>query len=400
MHILHGSVRHVALQQTINAAKKIAHTLGITRVTDITRLDAIGMPVFASIRPEGRVLCVHNGKGASSKEAEVGAYMEAIEFACADPLNSDIYAYKKKYRDICSHLPQDVELTDFCFRVGRSCQLDDEVYCVRALDLISKTEIDLPEELFFLPSMTSSQNMIYGFTTNGLASGNTVLEASVHAICEIIERDTLTFEKIIDNSKFVDCTKIPKDLAYLCESVQNAGLEISLRYLENEFGVPVFKAYIFEERSDSYCSAVHGCGAHPFKSIAASRAITEAIQSRLTAIHGGRDDLIGQYHNYEKIEARSDLYNRLKKQHFSRQNWTDYDDIPCSSADVRTIDGLWKLLTSKLTDNGFNHIYQVTHHERNGIAVVKLAIPKMEHFEAKAKRIGPRLWSKIQSQVM
>jgi ribosomal protein S12 methylthiotransferase accessory factor len=37
--------------------------LGISRVTDITAMDRLGLPVFASIRPRGLALCVNAGKG-------------------------------------------------------------------------------------------------------------------------------------------------------------------------------------------------------------------------------------------------------------------------------------------------------------------------------------------------
>ena len=62
--------------------------LGISRVTDSTRLDRIGIPVFSSIRPSAAEasLCVHAGKGTTTTEARTGALMEAIEFAFSDPI--------------------------------------------------------------------------------------------------------------------------------------------------------------------------------------------------------------------------------------------------------------------------------------------------------------------------
>ena len=57
--------------------------LGISRVTDITRLDRLGLPVFASIRPRGLSLRVHAGKGFTA----VDARDETIE----DP--ADAFAY-------------------------------------------------------------------------------------------------------------------------------------------------------------------------------------------------------------------------------------------------------------------------------------------------------------------
>src|SRR5262249_22585260 len=84
---LSSSLRTTPLAVTLARARARARALGITRVTDVTRLDRVGVPVYASIRPTAAPgsLCVNAGKGLHAQEAEVGAYMEAIEFALAEP---------------------------------------------------------------------------------------------------------------------------------------------------------------------------------------------------------------------------------------------------------------------------------------------------------------------------
>jgi ribosomal protein S12 methylthiotransferase accessory factor len=86
MHRLSSSLRRRSAEETLRIiANDIAPQLGITRVTDTTWLDRIGIPVFASIRPDALKgsLCVNAGKGLRSVEAKIGAYMEAIEFSLA-----------------------------------------------------------------------------------------------------------------------------------------------------------------------------------------------------------------------------------------------------------------------------------------------------------------------------
>src|SRR4026208_582474 len=80
-----SSVREVKIATTLKRAKQFSRNLGITRVTNVTRLDRVGIPVFCSIRPDAQrgSLCVNAGKGLTEEEACVGAYMEAIEFALA-----------------------------------------------------------------------------------------------------------------------------------------------------------------------------------------------------------------------------------------------------------------------------------------------------------------------------
>src|SRR5579862_6644062 len=81
-----SSLRTVRIEITLSHAIPLAEKLGISRVTDISRLDRVGVPVFASIRPGAQrgSLCVNAGKGLTAAEARVGAAMEAIEFAMAE----------------------------------------------------------------------------------------------------------------------------------------------------------------------------------------------------------------------------------------------------------------------------------------------------------------------------
>src|SRR5687768_18618096 len=67
----------------------IAPACGVTRLADITRLDEVGMPVWQAIRPAGRALSVHQGKGASPLHARIGALSEAIESDCAERAEAD-----------------------------------------------------------------------------------------------------------------------------------------------------------------------------------------------------------------------------------------------------------------------------------------------------------------------
>src|SRR5882762_3189265 len=86
MHRMTSSVRAVPLVETLARAQAMSGQLGISRVTDTTWLDRVGIPVFASIRPTAvpGSLCVNAGKGVHAVEAQVGAYMEAIEYALAE----------------------------------------------------------------------------------------------------------------------------------------------------------------------------------------------------------------------------------------------------------------------------------------------------------------------------
>src|SRR5207302_8644836 len=97
---LHTSLRAATPEQTLAKARRIASELGIARVCDVTRLDRIGVPVFASIRPESPIMCVNAGKSLTGAEAAVSAYMEAIEFALAEPGAAPLPIVRACARDV------------------------------------------------------------------------------------------------------------------------------------------------------------------------------------------------------------------------------------------------------------------------------------------------------------
>lgn len=110
MKKLSSSLRARSAESTLSIAKAIAAERGITRVTDTTWLDKIGIPVCASIRPYASKgsLAVHAEKGLSHIEAEIGAYMEAIEFSFAQEDSSALQVVMKTPREISASISSDL----------------------------------------------------------------------------------------------------------------------------------------------------------------------------------------------------------------------------------------------------------------------------------------------------
>src|SRR5580693_3332474 len=129
---LSSSLRTTPAHVTLARAKARARSLGITRVTDITRLDRVGVPVYASIRPAAAPgsLCVNAGKGLLPIEAEVGAYMEAIEFALAEPGAAKVPIVRKTARDVLDGRKRPGAILDLCPKLGSRVRLDAAMDCV------------------------------------------------------------------------------------------------------------------------------------------------------------------------------------------------------------------------------------------------------------------------------
>ena len=67
----------------------------------------------------------------------------------------------------------------------------------------------LPGELDLVPYPPDGEAFLFGWTTNGLASGNSLDEATLHASFEVLERDAIAMNKARDCSQLVLNTDLP-----------------------------------------------------------------------------------------------------------------------------------------------------------------------------------------------
>jgi ribosomal protein S12 methylthiotransferase accessory factor len=393
---LSSSLRSAPPERTLERAKRLAASLGITRVTDITRLDRVGVPVYASIRPGAAKgsLCVNAGKGLRPIEAEVGAYMEAIEFALAEPGASGVTTVRARARDVLDGRRRAEAILDLCPRMGETVRLDAPLDCALAEDVVTGARVLVPAELVFLPYRPTPRfRGLFGTSSNGLASGNTVREATVHGLCELIERDVKSFESVKDTSVPVDLATVTGDAATLVRTIEEAGLELYVRYAKNAFDVPYFVATIHDPDACAPHLLNGGFGCHPHRSVAFVRAVAEAAQSRLSFIHGGRDDLVN-------LHARYRGWSRTRKRAFVERVVREaaagakvpYTATSDHAASVRTIEACEAFVMERLAANGMRHVLRVCFSApTDELQVVRVIVPRMELFTETLTRIGPRL---------
>jgi ribosomal protein S12 methylthiotransferase accessory factor len=141
--------------------------------------------------------------------------------------------------------------------------------------------------------LTEWQPRVLRVSSNGLASGNSADEATLHAAYEAVERDVLrsltdpTCRATIDTATVDDpvCRE-------LIDRVNAGDVFLEVFSVTSRLPVPCFAAFVWSEDVPVLSG---GSGAHSSVGVAMSRAITEAVQSRLTAISGVRDDLAAVY---------------------------------------------------------------------------------------------------------
>lgn len=276
--------------ETVNKLVPHLSSLGITRVANVTGLDYVGIPVVMSVRPNSYNLSVYQGKGVSLEAARAGAVMEAYEYACAEQPQADsVWASATALS--CRIVPRNL--------LRGRLRSDREIPWVVGTELLSGQTIQVPEETISADfrQPTRAGFGMFRVSSNGLASGNTHDEATLHAICEIIERDALTLWKLSPPSVHMETRLDPRlagdaSVHSLMDKYDSAAMRVELWEITSDVDVPAFFCIIDDADGEPpFLGRFGGAGCHPDVNIAMCRALTEAAQSRLTFIVGSRDDI-------------------------------------------------------------------------------------------------------------
>jgi YcaO-like protein with predicted kinase domain len=304
-----GTHRTCSPRETLDAFEPRMGEFGITRLADVTGLDFIGLPVYMAVRPNARGLAVSQGKGIDRESARASALMESIESWHAEhieaPLRYESYQALRRVTRV-------VDVTRLASRRGGSLELNSPCLWIEGYDLLQDAPMWLPYETVMTNFVRPERTMTaFACGSNGLASGNHLLEALVHALCEVVERDAcalwdsaggLALKETQFDLRSVDH---PATLAVL-ERLRAADIEVGVWDATCDTGVPAYVCTVFENPDQPrwVLKGAHGgYGCHLDPAVALLRAVTEAIQSRLTTIAGSRDDMF----EYETTANPDDL---------------------------------------------------------------------------------------------
>nr|BFF24912.1 hypothetical protein GCM10025732_28770 [Glycomyces mayteni] len=272
----------------------------------MTGLDVIGIPVVMSVRPLAATLSVSQGKGATLAHARVSAAMEAVELWHAE----HAVPHADPQGTAASELDLPYAVTDL-EQVEGSLLTDRTRLDWIAAEILTGGRTLVPRESVRIGMTgTAWRGHHLSSSSNGLASGNTVAEATVHALYEQIERDCTAAlaPRPVGERVLVDPASVTDPhCADLIGRIRSAGgrLEIADASLERWRPVRCFTCSLWMPDMGAMFG---GAGAHTSPAIALSRAVTEAAQSRLTFIAGTRDDLDPRVYRRETARPpRADL---------------------------------------------------------------------------------------------
>src|SRR5271166_1157275 len=309
-----GTHRTLFPESTLARVLPLAPRIGLTRLAVLTGLDRIGIPVVAAYRPNSRSIAVHQGKGTSLAAAKASALMEALETDHAENLTLPLRF--ATFEEMASVAP--ATDPDTLPRAWRAGPITDRLLWVEGRDLATGGPLWVPHELVSADYTAGAADGRSRFqaTTNGLASGNHWLEAALHGLCEVVERDALALwhalPEAAQQSRAVDPATINGLVsAPLLPLFDRAGIAIRVWDVTSDIGLP---AYLCLAASADHADRVQpefGSGCHPNRDIALARALTEAAQARLTVISGARDDIAIAGHTTDRVDRQQAAARRL-----------------------------------------------------------------------------------------
>jgi ribosomal protein S12 methylthiotransferase accessory factor len=379
-----GTHRHRSMQQTLELAWASAGHAGISRVADITDLDYLGIPVFNTYRPRAAAgnLTVTCGKGMTRGAALVSALMEAIERHSGEQHGrSGIIA---RFEDLKHALnPRDLVLD-----VHSTWSYEEELEWFPARDLQSGSVTLVPADSVFTPYPYKGARLLAS-NADGLASGNCLAEATLHALYELVERDSRAFGESLQIGREIRKETLIEEHGELIQKFERFGIDVRIFVFASSIGLPTFYALSNDRSSESAMLVNAGAGCHLSPTVALSRALTEAAQSRLSVISGSRENFSAR-HGKRREETYDTANERAKRwaAGWEMASFQDYEDLSTGNLteDLKVVLGkMWNcglrcVLVADLTLGGPD------------LRIAKVIVPGIEFAANEPSRIGKRFY--------
>ena len=371
-----GTHRLVTPDETLARVRPQAARMGITRLGNITGLDRIGIPVAIAVRPNSRSVSVSQGKGLDLRQAMASALMEACEGFHAEAIGPIRLA---PYREVAE---RDTVVDPSTLCAGpRSFDCDAPIDWIEGYDLLRHEPCWVPAEIVHTDYARPAPDGYFLAGSNGLASGNHLVEAVNAGLYELVERDALSvwLARPLRKraSRIVDLDSIDDpDCTALLERYAAARIAIRVWNITTGIGIAAFLCEISDrEPGDPQRPCrFHGSGCHADRGIALSRALTEAAQTRLTYISGIRDDLSpAEYTAPPEDDIRDALFAALAR----ATEPVRFAAVPSFAADDLATDLRWAL--GQLAAAGVERavVVDLTRPEFD-VPVVRMVIPGLE----------------------
>jgi ribosomal protein S12 methylthiotransferase accessory factor len=339
------------------------------------------MPVYMAVRPNSRSIAVSQGKGFDVHAAKASALMESLETWHAENID-EIGLPLASYRELRSAGAPiiDIETLSHSRRSNCKPQPDLPILWIEGRSLFSDEPFSVPLQIVCQNHLRRFKNSMFLRCSNGLASGNNLLEAALHGLCEVIERDATYLWNLDGDARRTKALQLdPATITdprcrQLLERVVNAGAYMAMWDITSDLGVPTYACLILDTEKWRAKSLTHGYGCHPSPAVALTRAMTEAAQCRLTEIAASRDDIPLDQYTGERVDevkmARVLRYLRVPPQ----RDFASRDSLATDS-----FEGDLQAVLDRLVSVGLDSAYAVNLSKPDlGVPVVHVVVPGLE----------------------
>ena len=378
---------------TIITAEKVSEIIGVVKVEQVNPNFTDGVPIFRLNEAPVKAKChrqacqwalpptpLNNppkesfGKGMTVGQSKASAMMEAVERYCGQrfPHSRVINASYEEVRDYAVHpsefnLPTLPPKCENCVERNRGCFQELQNACQEwswGYSLITKSPALIPSALVYYPYI-SKNNLSFIFNdTGGLSAGNTLEEAILQGMAEVIERDALYYAFNLGNLRSMPMvtfknTKNRHIQKFIAEVLPPEG--IFAFYIQNknlDLNIASFSAFIcYKIGNERHYFGGSGTNLNP--EIALLRALTELEQQKVR----------------QKVFAEFDPNDLVSHSSLKQEDVIALEEIPNqSTGDIRKD---VELYLDRLLTNDTNVIIINLTHPEIGIPVVRVVIPKL-----------------------
>jgi YcaO-like protein with predicted kinase domain len=307
------------------------------------------------------------GKGLSPEAARASCLMEVAErlssfCSCREGFLPD---YKQPHRllydsyaDLCAKGQQALDPDQIRLDVSYR---GESLHWIQGRDTAGRATL-VPMQAVFLFTNLDEVSLFGSLGSTGLASGNTLEEAKVSALLEVIERDADCVKPFEVGTCFQLYTENPH-LLPLFEAYAHQGIQINFQEIFTEFGIPAYRCFVRNTGGE----IVKGTGAH----LDGRKAVMAALTETPYPFPSGSPTAPG-------------LPN-LRRQRF--------EDLP--NYDTNSSAKNLVILETLLKEHGFEPIYVDLTRKDVDIPVVKAIVPGLEWLSDfdRLAIVSPRLWA-------
>jgi len=362
-------------KETVARATKALKKVGkmaFDELEEVGHLDPMGLPVY-------RVTCGKRfnewGKGLTPEQSQASALMERVErYSSVPEFRPKINLKRARFVD----LPKGKAISRWEFGpcnihrafLGKQRVNETEMDWAPVISLIDGQEYLVPaQEVYFRYPSKGFKDYL---CTTGLAAGNTIEEAIIEALSEVIERHVLHI-MLFNQSlvKQIDLNSVKnKELKKLIKKLKEKGFTIVANDFSEGWGLSSVSAFVFhpQEISSSKQNAHSCCGTSPDPEIALMRALTEVAQGRSV-----------NFYKHSLIRDKKGVFKSAQEEY----KWRTKDPTPISIKDLSNLakDDFKeeiKVAVAKVAERGYNVLVSDLTHPQLNIPVVRVIVPGLQ----------------------